>query len=87
MRVTIDLDRDIVIIPDNFFDKIAKENEKLTKFGGKPVKGIDRIKHSFKVAMSDTDARLLTVSNAKKTNATQQAVDSAGESQTAKADE
>ena len=77
MRVSIDLDRDIIIIPNNFFDRIAKENEKLVKFGGKPVKGIDRIKHSFKVAMSDTDARLLTVTNAKKTNATQQAVDSA----------
>ena len=28
MRVTIDLDRDIIIIPDNFFKKIAEENEK-----------------------------------------------------------
>ena len=26
MRVTIDLDRDIIIIPDNFFKKIAEEN-------------------------------------------------------------
>ena len=84
MRVTIDLDRDIIIIPDNFFDKTAKENEKLTKFGGKPVKGIDRIKHSFNVAMADTDARLLTTTNARKTNATQQAVDSATDTPTTK---
>ena len=28
MRVTIDLDRDIIIIPDNFFKKIGEENEK-----------------------------------------------------------
>ena len=32
MRVTIDLDRDIIIIPDNFFKKIAEENEKLQKY-------------------------------------------------------
>ena len=29
MRVTIDLDRDIIIIPDNFFKKIGDENDKL----------------------------------------------------------
>ena len=67
MRVTIDLDRDIVIIPDNFFKKIAEENEKLEKYGAKPVKAIDRIKNSFAVAMADTDNRLLTQSNAKTT--------------------
>lgn len=26
MRVTIDLEREIVIIPDNFFKKIAEDN-------------------------------------------------------------
>ena len=29
MRVTIDLDRDLVIIPDNYFNKISQENDKL----------------------------------------------------------
>ena len=47
MRVTIDLDRDIIIIPDNFFKKIKEENEKLEKYGASPVKAIDRIKKSF----------------------------------------
>ena len=28
MRVTIDFDRDIIIIPDNFFKKIGDENDK-----------------------------------------------------------
>lgn len=65
MRVTIDLDRDIVIIPDNFFKKIAEENEKLVKYNAEPVKAIDRIKRSFEIAMADTDNRLLTQSNAK----------------------
>ena len=67
MRVTIDLDRDIVIIPDNFFKKIMEENEKLEKYGAKPVKAIDRIKKAFEIAMNDTDNRLLTQSNAKTT--------------------
>ena len=66
MRVTIDLDQDIIIVPDNFFLRIKQDNEKLKKYGAKPVKGIDRIKHSFKVAMADTDNRLLTKTNAKK---------------------
>lgn len=65
MRVTIDLDRDIIIIPDNFFKKIAEENEKLQKYGAEPVKALDRIKHSYEKAMADTDNCLLTQSNAK----------------------
>lgn len=65
MRVTIDLDRDIIIIPDNFFKKIAEENEKLEKYGANPVKALDRIKHSYETAIADTDNRLLTQSNAK----------------------
>lgn len=65
MRVTIDLDRDIIIIPANFFKKIAEENEKLEKYGAKPVKALDRIKKSFDIAMADTDNRLLTQTNAK----------------------
>lgn len=65
MRVTIDLERDIIIIPDNFFKKIAEENEKLQKYGAKPVKALDRIKKSYEKAMSDTDNRLMTQSNAK----------------------
>ena len=65
MRVTIDLDRDIIIIPDNFFKMIAEENEKLQKYGAEPVKALDRIKHSYETAMADTDNRLLTQTNAK----------------------
>lgn len=65
MRVIIDLERDIIIIPDNFFAKIAKENGKLEKYGAKPVSGLDRIRHSFAAAMADTDTRLLTQMNAK----------------------
>lgn len=65
MKVTIDLDRDIIIIPDNFFKKISEDNERLQKYGAQPQKGLDRINRSFAVAMADTDTRLLTRSNAK----------------------
>ncbi len=77
MRVTLDLEKDIIIIPDNFFEKIAQDNERLVKYGAKPVKGIDRIKHSFKAAMADTDNRLLTKSNAKNTRTTKKEMETA----------
>ena len=64
-RITIDLDRDIIIIPDNFFKKISEENDKLEEYDAKPVKAIERIKRSFEEAMKDTDNRLLTQTNAK----------------------
>ena len=65
MRVTIDLDRDIIIIPDNFFKKIGDENDKLEKYGAKPVDPIVRIWHSVETARNDTNNRLLTQTNAK----------------------
>lgn len=65
MRVTIDLDRDIIIIPDNFFKKIGEENEKLEKYGATAVDPLVRIWHSFFTAMDDTNNRLLTQTNAK----------------------
>lgn len=37
MRVTIDLEREIVIIPDNFFKKIAEDNERLQRFKATPI--------------------------------------------------
>ena len=46
MRVTIDLDRDIIIIPDNFFKKIGEENEKLEKYGATAVDPLVRIWHT-----------------------------------------
>ena len=69
MRIILDLEKDIIIIPDNFFKKIAEENEKLEKYGAAPVSPLDRIKHSYEIAMADTDKRLLTQSNAKATRA------------------
>lgn len=65
MRVTIDLEREIVIIPDNFFKKIKEDNERLERYGATAVSGVDRIKKAFAKAMDDTDNRLMTQSNAK----------------------
>jgi len=75
MRVTIDLDRHTIIIPDHSFKKIAQENEKLVKYGAEPVKALDRIKHSYETAMSDTDNRLLTQTNAKTSTRARKAAD------------
>lgn len=65
MRVTIDLEREIIIIPDNFFKKVKEDNERLEKFGATPVPGVDRIKKAFEKAMADTDNRLMTQENAR----------------------
>lgn len=69
MRVTIDLEREIIIIPDNFFKKIAEDNDRLVRYGATAVKPLDRIKNAFNAAMADTDNRLLTQTNAKVTRA------------------
>lgn len=74
MRVTIDLDRDIIIVPDNFFKKIAEENEKLIKYGGKAVAPVERIKKSYDIAIKDTDTRLMTQSTAKTTTRTRKPI-------------
>ena len=74
MRVTIDLEREIVIIPDNFFKTIAEDNARVERFGAEPVSGVDRIKNAFKKAMNETDNRLLTQSNAKTTTRSKKAM-------------
>ena len=74
MRVTIDLERDIIIIPDNFFPKIKADNERLERYGATPISGLDRIKKSFEIAMADTDNRLVTQSNAKTTTRSKKAI-------------
>ena len=56
MRVTIDLERDIIIIPDNFFKKIKEDNERLKRYGATPVSGLEKIKHSFATA-TQTNAK------------------------------
>lgn len=70
MNVTIDLDKDMIIVPDNFFIKVSADNERLKQYGAAPVKGIDRIKRAYEVAMADTENRLLTKSNAMKSTVT-----------------
>ena len=77
MRVTIDLEKEIIIIPDNFFKKVKEDNERLEKFGATPVSGVDRIKRAFEKAMADTDNRLMTQENAREKRAKKSAADKA----------
>lgn len=60
MRVTLDLDTNIITVPKNFFSVIDKQNELITKMGGEKVKPMELIKKSFEIAMSDTDKYLQT---------------------------
>lgn len=58
MRITIDTDENIIIVPDNYFEKLQKINETITAAGGNPYTPQSYIQRSFDVAINDTDNRL-----------------------------
>lgn len=58
MRITIDTDEDIIIVPDNYFEKLEKINATIAAANGTPYTPVDYIKHSFDIAVADTDKRL-----------------------------
>lgn len=60
MKITLDLDTNEIVVPKNFFKSIDKQNETIVKMGGEKISGIELIKKSFEVAMSDTDKYLHT---------------------------
>lgn len=60
MKITLDLDTNIITVPKNFFSIIDKQNELITKMGGEKVKPMELIKKSFEIAMADTDKYLQT---------------------------
>lgn len=60
MKITLDLDTNVITVPKNFFKVIDKQNELITKMGGERVKPLDLIQKSFEIAMSDTDKYLHT---------------------------
>lgn len=60
MKITLDLDTNILTVPKNFFSVIDKQNELITKMGGEKVRPLDLIQKSFEIAMSDTDKYLQT---------------------------
>jgi hypothetical protein len=60
MKITLDLETCEITVPKNFFEKIEKENEVITKHGGTAVKPVDRIKKAFNTAMDNTDKYLHT---------------------------
>lgn len=58
MKITLDLDTNMITVPKNFFKTIDKQNETIKKMDGEPIKATELIKKSFEVAMSDTDKYL-----------------------------
>ena len=58
MKITLDLDTNMITVPKTFFKTIDKQNETITKMGGEKIKPVDLIQKSFEVAMSDTDKYL-----------------------------
>lgn len=60
MKITLDLDTNIITVPKNFFDTFAKQNDLITKMGGTAIKPTEVIKTAFTTALSDTDKYLVT---------------------------
>lgn len=60
MKITLDLDTNVITVPKNYFKSIDKQNETISKMGGEKIKPIELIKKSFEMAMSDTDKYLHT---------------------------
>lgn len=58
MRITLDLETNEIIVPKNFFREVERQNALIEKVGGSPIKGIDIIRKSFEIAMSNTDKYL-----------------------------
>lgn len=55
MKITLDLESNVITLPKNFFEKVSKENKIIESHGGNPVPPMERIKASFATAMGDTD--------------------------------
>ena len=60
MKVTLDLETSELVVPKNFFVKIEKENDIITKHGGTAISPVDRIKNAFDKAINNTDKYLHT---------------------------
>lgn len=60
VRITLDLETNVITVPKNFFRSYEKQNETIKKMGGEPIKPVEVIQKSFEIAMSDTDKYLRT---------------------------
>ncbi len=60
MKITLDLETNVITVPKNFFRSYEKQNETIKKMGGEPIKPVEVIQKSFDIAMSDTDKYLRT---------------------------
>ena len=58
MRIILDTDKKIVIVPDNFFKKMEELNHFRVENGIAEIKPTEYIKDCFEKAMADTDKNL-----------------------------
>ena len=58
MKITLDLETNVITVPKNFFKNIEKQNTTIQKMGGTAIKPTALIQKSFETAMADTDKYL-----------------------------
>ena len=60
MKITLDLDSNVITVPKNFFETITKQNALIERVGGTKIEPVELIRKSFEAALSDTDKYLQT---------------------------
>ena len=43
MKITLDLETNVITVPKNFFRSYEKQNETIKKMGGEPIKPVEVI--------------------------------------------
>lgn len=60
MKITLDLETNVITVPKMYFEKVAKENKLITEHGGTAVSPIERIQKSFEIALKNPDDYVVT---------------------------
>lgn len=53
MKITIDTDKELIIVPDTYYANIDKMNKNIELGGGTPVDYTDYVKKSFEAAIAN----------------------------------
>ena len=67
MRITIDTEKEVIIVPDTFYKQIDRRNEIIAKAGvtGTKIDYVDFIKKSFEAAINNPVIRKMDLKNSK----------------------
>lgn len=53
MKITIDTEKEIIIVPDSFYGNVDKMNKNIELGGGTPIDYTEYVKKSFETAIAN----------------------------------